>query len=87
MDIEDIILARALKFVTLANKALKRAGEEGEAQFSPTLLKIATSVEARGGTFVVSYRAVFGPFMVHHSLSSLESALDALEEVINVYGV
>ena len=87
MDEQDLILGRALKFVTLANKALKRADQEGETEFSPSMLKIAVTVKPRGNTLVVLYRAAFGPFTLHHDMPSLVEALDALEEVINTYGL
>jgi hypothetical protein len=87
MDDQDLILGRALKFVTLANKALKRSGEEGETEFQPSMLKISIHVEPRGNTLVTKYRAAFGPFMLHHNMPSLPEALDALEEVINTYGL
>lgn len=87
MDDQDLILGRALKFVTLANKALKRADQEGETEFSPSLLKISIAVKPRGNTLVTMYRAAFGPFVLHHDMPSLLEALDALEEVINTYGL
>lgn len=86
MQESDMILAKGLQFVTLASEALKRAGEEGEQEFDPTMLKVSTEIHKRGGTFVLHYRAVFGPFMVHNALPSLEDVLNALEEQMLAYG-
>lgn len=87
MEQSDLILGASLKFVTLANEALKRAGEAGQADFDPTMLKVFMEVKSRGNTYVLDYRASFGPFMVHHGYASIDTLLDALEEVIETYGL